>query len=185
MNVAYWEWRWIPISPIIATSSLSYTTPGDHRITRITANASFTAMEPGSEIILLSGLPRQTTIHKAGDLRFHPSDSESLFTTVGDDARGHISSGGVFQVQDPDFYIGKVLRISKDNGERCGHQSLLGWRPHQHSFARLGRRFPQPLPLRLSSLRTEPGCTLFLGKWQRDRSCELGSSRLQWRVEWQ
>lgn len=96
---------------------LSYTTPSDSRITRITANASFTAMEPGSEIAILPGLPRLTTIHKAGDLRFHPQDPETLFTSIGDDDLGHISTGGVFRVQDPDFYEGKILRISKDNGQ--------------------------------------------------------------------
>ncbi|MCB1053729.1 MAG: PQQ-dependent sugar dehydrogenase, partial [Acidobacteria bacterium] len=96
---------------------LFYSTDDDQRITRLTSNPGFTAMEPGSELVLLSGLPRTANFHKAGELRFHPLDPETLFCSTGDDGEGIGTSGGIPLVQHPDFYHGKILRISKDNGQ--------------------------------------------------------------------
>lgn len=96
---------------------LFYTTNTDQRLVRWTANNSFTAVEPGSELVLLSGLPRLTTIHKAGDIEFHPNDDQTIFIALGDDDQGHLPSNGTTRPQDPDTYIGKILRVSKDNGQ--------------------------------------------------------------------
>jgi len=96
---------------------LFYTTPTDQRLTRITANASFTTMEAGSEVVLLSGLPRLTTIHNAGDIEFHPDDDQSIFVALGDDGQGHLDLEGIPIAQNPNSYLGKILRVSKDNGQ--------------------------------------------------------------------
>ena len=96
---------------------LFYTTTADQRLTRITANSNFTAMEPNSEIVLLSGLPRLTTIHNAGDIEFYPHDDQSIFVALGDDGQGHLDLGGIPVTQNPDSYLGKILRVSKDNGQ--------------------------------------------------------------------
>lgn len=110
----------LAIDPEFATTRhvfVFYTTDTDQRLARLTANPSFTAMEPGSEVILLDGLPRLTTIHKAGDLEFSPDDDQSIFLSLGDDDQGGIPSNGTTRAQDPDSYIGKILRVSKDNGQ--------------------------------------------------------------------
>ncbi|MET0262387.1 MAG: PA14 domain-containing protein, partial [Rariglobus sp.] len=86
-----------------------YSTNNDQRISRLTADASFTAVEPGSEMILVSGLPNVNNVHKAGDIAFHPDDDYSLYVMLGDD-------GDRYQVGNLDLYAGKLLRIDSSTG---------------------------------------------------------------------
>ncbi len=58
--------------------NLFYTTASDQRLTRITANPSLTAMVPGSGLVLLSGLPRASSFHKAGE-RIEGQEIQSHF----------------------------------------------------------------------------------------------------------
>lgn len=88
---------------------VGYTTDHDQRVVRMQANAGFTAVEPDSALVLLSGLPRQASFHKAGDLRFSPADPTALYMALGDD-------GDRNPVQDPDRYEGKILRFDAATG---------------------------------------------------------------------
>lgn len=100
------------LDPSFSTSRqifLFYTTANDQRLTRITLNAQFTAMTPGSETILISGFPRAVNYHKAGDIHFHPSDPANIYVALGDD---NDRSGS----QDLSRYAGKMLRVDKTNG---------------------------------------------------------------------
>ncbi len=86
-----------------------YTTPTDQRVVRMLATPAFDGVVPGSELVLLSGLPRVAAFHKAGDIHFSPADPTALYVALGDDnQRG--------QVQNPDRYEGKMLRIDAATG---------------------------------------------------------------------
>ncbi|MEK7949307.1 putative Ig domain-containing protein [Luteolibacter soli] len=87
-----------------------YATATDQRIVRMTSNAAFTAVVPGSEVILLSGLPNTVGIHKAGDIAFHPNDPHNLYVMIGDDGNRDL-------VGDLSLYNGKILKISSSDGK--------------------------------------------------------------------
>ncbi|CAM2009850.1 PQQ-dependent sugar dehydrogenase [Acanthopleuribacter pedis] len=106
------------VDPDFATNNfiyLFYTTNSDQRLTRITANSAGTAMVPGSELVLLSGLPRGNFIHKGGDIEFHPNQPEFIYIALGDDADLG-ETGGIPHVQRTDRYVGKILRVNKADG---------------------------------------------------------------------
>ncbi len=84
-----------------------YTTNNDQRVTRFTANASFT--QGSDETVLVSGLPKNVTFHKAGDIRFRPGEPDHLYVALGDDDLADES-------QQLTSYRGKMLRINKSNG---------------------------------------------------------------------
>jgi PKD repeat protein/glucose/arabinose dehydrogenase len=86
-----------------------YSTNTDQRISRLTANSTFTGVEPGSETILLSGLPNTNNVHKAGDIAFHPDNDYQLYVMLGDD-------GDRSLVGNLDLYAGKLLRIDSSTG---------------------------------------------------------------------
>lgn len=86
-----------------------HTTPTDQRLVRLTVNAAATGIVPGSETVILSGLPREWTFHKAGDLEFRPGDPVAIFIALGDD-------GDPTPCPDPDYYHGKILRVDKATG---------------------------------------------------------------------
>lgn len=88
---------------------LFYTTSTDQRLTRITANTDFSAMQAGSEVVLLSGLPRATFIHNAGDIQFAPADPTAIYVALGDDA-------APVRAQNLSFYEGKLLRVDAATG---------------------------------------------------------------------
>ena len=112
------------IDPNYATNRfiyLFYTTPeeelwdgtGDQRLVRYTMNATFDAIEAGSETILLSGLPRIVNFHKAGEIGIHPLDPYAIFIALGDDDQ--IGGGGTLP-QNLDSYVGKILRVDTSTG---------------------------------------------------------------------
>jgi glucose/arabinose dehydrogenase/PKD repeat protein len=88
---------------------LFYTTATDQRLVRHTLNPAFSGMEPGSATVLLSGLPRQTAIHKAGEIAIHPDDPYHVVIALGDD-------GVPARAQNLDFYEGKILRVDSSTG---------------------------------------------------------------------
>lgn len=89
---------------------LLYTTATDQRVVRYRASADWNTLDAGSAHVVLSGLPRMTGIHKAGDLHFSPSEPSALYLTLGDD-------GDPSRAQNPAYYNGKLLRIAKDTGQ--------------------------------------------------------------------
>lgn len=97
---------------------LFYTTFSDQRVVRLTANASFDAMEPGSETVILSGFPRSAIFHKAGGIAIDPNNPAALWVSLGDDGFDGVWPlfDGLPRVQHPDYWHGKILRISRDNG---------------------------------------------------------------------
>ncbi|MES2923611.1 MAG: discoidin domain-containing protein [Verrucomicrobiota bacterium] len=102
----------LTIDPDIEHNGFVYVlhaTSTDQRIVRLTANGNFTAMVPGSALILLSGLPNANTVHKAGDIHFHPNDPANLYVSLGDD-------GFRYDVDNLDNYYGKILKISASDG---------------------------------------------------------------------
>lgn len=86
-----------------------YSTSNDQRVVRLTANSSLDAVEPGSELVLLSGLPNANPVHKAGDIHFRPGDPYRLYVALGDDGDRYI-------VGNLDLYAGKLLRIDSSTG---------------------------------------------------------------------
>ncbi|MGJ8726720.1 MAG: PQQ-dependent sugar dehydrogenase [Roseibacillus sp.] len=89
---------------------LFFTTASDQRIVRLTSNASFDGVIPGSELVLLSGLPNTVGIHKAGDIAFHPNDPSNLYVMIGDDGKREL-------VDNLELYNGKLLKISSSDGK--------------------------------------------------------------------
>ena len=101
------------IDPDLANNRYVYVlfaTGTDQRILRLTSNAAFNAMVPGSETILLSGFPNTNTVHKAGDIAFHPNDPNNLYVALGDD-------GDRYVVSDLTKYNGKILKINASDGK--------------------------------------------------------------------
>jgi PKD repeat protein len=87
-----------------------FATGTDQRIVRLTSNATFSGVVPGSEVVLLSGLPNTVGIHKAGDIDFHPTDPHNLYVMLGDDGNRDL-------VGDLSLYNGKILKISASDGK--------------------------------------------------------------------
>jgi PKD repeat protein len=87
-----------------------YSTDTDQRVTRFTATADFLGIVPGSEKILLEGLPNTNTVHKSGDIAFRPGEPFNLYVALGDDGERYI-------VGDMDIYNGKILRIDAATGK--------------------------------------------------------------------
>ncbi|WP_193212822.1 putative Ig domain-containing protein [Luteolibacter marinus] len=87
-----------------------FATASDQRILRLTSNEDGTAVVPGSEVVLLSGLPNTIGVHKAGDIAFHPDDPHNLYVMIGDDGNRNL-------VGDLDLYNGKILKISASDGK--------------------------------------------------------------------
>jgi glucose/arabinose dehydrogenase len=87
-----------------------YTGETEQRLVRLTADADFKAAVPGQELVLLDGLPRLMTNHKAGDIHFHPSDPKAIYLVLGDDTKRELAP-------DLDYYNGKLLRLDITNGK--------------------------------------------------------------------
>jgi PKD repeat protein len=103
----------LAIDPDFTTNRYIYVdfaTSTDARVVRLTSNSTFTAMVPGSELILVSGLPNANGIHKGGDIHFAPNDPSNLYVMVGDDGERSL-------VSNVDNYYGKILKINKANGQ--------------------------------------------------------------------
>lgn len=99
-----------------------FTTDADQRLVRFTATPDFTAMQPGSATVLLSGLPRDSDIHKAGDIHFSPADDNAIYVALGDDGeRNRLTCPAreglqIAKPQCPDFYKGKILKVDAGTG---------------------------------------------------------------------
>lgn len=99
-----------------------YTTASDQRLVRLRANADFTAVEPGSATVLLSGLPHASNIHKGGDIHFSPADDSAIYIALGDDGvRSRIicpsrQSLSIAVPQCPDRFEGKLLKVDAATG---------------------------------------------------------------------
>ncbi|MCB1609015.1 MAG: PQQ-dependent sugar dehydrogenase [Xanthomonadales bacterium] len=103
----------LALAPNYASSRwiyLYYSTASDNRLTRITANGTFTAMQAGSEVVLLSGLPGTNRFHSAGDIHFAPGSNSTLLVSLGDNLSAN-------SAQDLDRYEGKILRLNASNGQ--------------------------------------------------------------------
>ena len=103
----------LALDPDLANNRFVYVlfaTGSDQRILRLTSDAAFDAMLPGSELILLSGLPNTNTVHKAGDIAFHPDDPNNLYVMLGDDGERYV-------VSDLTNYNGKLLKIGTSDGK--------------------------------------------------------------------
>ncbi len=88
---------------------LLFSAATDQKIIRQTANSTFTGVEPGSDLVLLSGLPNTSGVHKAGDIGFRPGEPYNLYVMLGDDGQRYI-------VGNLDNYNGKLLRIDSSTG---------------------------------------------------------------------
>ena len=80
----------------------------DQRLVRVQADTTYNVVS-GGELVLLSGLPRAATNHKAGDIGFRPGEPDYIYVALGDDA--NIAQAGNMSV-----YHGKMLRLNKANG---------------------------------------------------------------------
>jgi hypothetical protein len=99
------------LDPQFATNHyiyLFYTTNADQRLVRYTVNSTFTALT--DELILLTGLPKNRTEHKSGDIHFSPTDPHSIYISVGDDTDRP-------KVDDITAFNGKILRVNSADGK--------------------------------------------------------------------
>ncbi|MES2657897.1 MAG: PQQ-dependent sugar dehydrogenase [Verrucomicrobiota bacterium] len=87
-----------------------YTAATEQRLVRLTADADFKAALPDKDLVLLDGLPRTATNHKAGDIHFHPADPKAIYLVLGDDTKRELSA-------DLDHFNGKLLRLDASNGK--------------------------------------------------------------------
>lgn len=91
------------------TLYLLFTTDKDQRIVRVQIAPGLDRTVAAPEVVI-SGLPREYEFHKAGDIRFDPSNPNALFVALGDDNNRQLA-------QNLDRFHGKILRIDKKNGE--------------------------------------------------------------------
>jgi hypothetical protein len=87
-----------------------YTTNTDQQLARYTLDPTRHSLT--DPLVLLSGLPKTHSNHKAGDIHFSPKDPNSIYITVGNDA----DPNGAL-IDNPDTWNGKVLRVNKANGQ--------------------------------------------------------------------
>ncbi len=111
-----------PDFPVNRFLYLFYTTDTDQRLVRHTLNPAFSALEPGSAVVLLSGLPRLTAIHKAGEIAIHPDDPYHVVIALGDD-------GLPSRAQNLDFYEGKILRVDSSTGRGAADNPWFNGNP--------------------------------------------------------
>jgi glucose/arabinose dehydrogenase len=93
----------VPPHPINASSRI-------HRITRMTANGDVAV--PGSEVILIDGIPSDTDSHAGGALRFGPD--HKLYVSTGDGATYNEATSLSLRALDIDQLAGKILRVNPD-----------------------------------------------------------------------
>lgn len=89
---------------------LFHTTPGDQRLVRIQAQADFRSATVAEPTVILAGLPRNATSHKAGDIHIRPSEPDYVYVSLGDDSQENAA-------QDLDAWPGKILRVHKTTGQ--------------------------------------------------------------------
>jgi PKD repeat protein len=102
----------LAVDPSFATNRymyLFYSTATDQRVVRVEADASYGQMVVGSELVLVSGLPRGVGNLKGGAVEFHPNEPDVLYIGVGVDS----FPGGATNLT---FYNGKILRVDKATG---------------------------------------------------------------------
>src|SRR5882672_9237307 len=93
----------VPPNPINALSRV-------HRITRMTANGD--VVLPGSEVVLIDGIPSDTDSHAGGALRFGPDGK--LYVSTGDGASYRQVTPQALRALDIDQLVGKILRVNPD-----------------------------------------------------------------------
>ncbi|MCK6549628.1 PQQ-dependent sugar dehydrogenase [Myxococcota bacterium] len=102
----------LALDPSFATNRhmfLFYSTATDQRVVRIEADASYGQMVAGSELVLVSGLPRNVGNLKGGAIELHPNEPDVLYIGVGVDS----FPGGATNLT---LYNGKILRVNKATG---------------------------------------------------------------------
>lgn len=85
------------------------TTTSDQRVMRHVLAADFLSVIAESSQVVFSGLPRETNIHKGGDLHIRPDEPDYLYLSIGDDAYMDLA-------QNLENYNGKILKIRKSDG---------------------------------------------------------------------
>ena len=103
----------IAIDPRFAINRYIYvfsTGNTDQKLVRLTADESLVKAAPNSALVLLQGLPRTATNHKAGDIHIHPLDPKAIYLVLGDDTHREL-------VSDLSYYNGKLLRLDKATGK--------------------------------------------------------------------
>jgi glucose/arabinose dehydrogenase len=93
----------VPPNPINRLSRI-------HRITRMTANGDVAI--PGSEVVLIDGIPSDTDSHAGGALRFGPDGK--LYVSTGDGSTYHGATSQALRALDIDQLVGKILRVNPD-----------------------------------------------------------------------
>lgn len=84
--------------------------PQSTNLTRIRADATFTAMEPGSLATVLA-LPNTSSLHVGGEVHFPPGETGVVMFATGDGA-----GGGAAGARNLDRYSGKMLRVDRITG---------------------------------------------------------------------
>lgn len=114
-----------------------FTGPSDQKLVRLTANDDFQAVKPGSELVLLEGLPRTATNHKAGDIHIHPADPKAIYLVLGDDTKRE-------KVSDLEFYHGKLLRVDSATGKGISTNPFFDGNPESVRSRVWARGFRNP-----------------------------------------
>jgi glucose/arabinose dehydrogenase/chitodextrinase len=95
------------------TGNSNDTGPKTSRISRVTANpADRDVALPGSEVVLIEGIPADSGSHNVGTLRF--AADGTLFASSGDGGTAAFADPLALGAQDLNSYRGKILRINRD-----------------------------------------------------------------------
>ncbi len=114
-----------------------YTGPADQKLVRLTASDDFQSAKPGSELVLLEGLPRTASNHKAGDIHIHPADPKAIYLVLGDDTQREKAS-------DLEFYNGKLLRVDTTTGKGLSTNPFFDGNPESVRSRVWARGFRNP-----------------------------------------
>ncbi|MFM8364597.1 MAG: PQQ-dependent sugar dehydrogenase [Verrucomicrobiota bacterium] len=139
------------VSPQFATNRhlfLFYSTDSDQRLVRYTVNSSGTGVENGSEWVVLSGLPKASDIHKAGDIAIHPLDPNAVFIVLGDDSNRD-------RPEQLDFFEGKILRVDAATGVGLADNPWFDGNVHSVRSRVWARGFRNPFRFTLHPTRAD------------------------------
>src|SRR5439155_17759466 len=119
----------VPPDPINDSSRI-------HRITRMTANGDVAV--PGSEVVLIDGIPSDIDSHAGGALRFGPDGK--LYVSTGDGASYYEETAQALRAQDIDQLVGKILRVNPDGSAPADNPFYAGsdairWKVWQYGLS--------------------------------------------------
>jgi len=121
----------VPPNPINGYSRI-------HRITRMTANGDVAV--PGSEVVIIDGIPSDIDSHAGGALLFGPDGK--LYASTGDGSSYFEENALALRTQDVDQLVGKILRVNPDGSAPADNPFYAGPDANRSKVWQYGLRNP-------------------------------------------